>query len=148
MVHDAHMPQQVCKGKAPEFVGFQEIGCHIVFDIKMNFMQKAQFIAGGHTTEAPASMTYCSVVSHDSVCLAFLITALNDIDIMSVDLKNAFIQAPCHEQIWFKGGLECGKGYEKVCIIVHSLYGLKSTGAAFQSALVAQTLQDIEFTST
>jgi hypothetical protein len=30
-------------------IGFQEIGCHIVFDIKMDFTRKARFCAGGHT---------------------------------------------------------------------------------------------------
>ena len=94
----------------------------------MDFIQKAHFVAGRHTMEAPA---YSSIVSCDSVHLAFLIAALNNINIMSVDLENAFIQAPCHEKIWFEGGLECGKDYGKVCIVVHSLYGLKSAGAAF-----------------
>lgn len=34
------------------YVGFQEIKCHMIFDIKMNgkFTQKARFVAGGHTT--------------------------------------------------------------------------------------------------
>ena len=66
-VHDAHTPQQVRDGQTSEFVSFQEIGCHIVFDIKMDFTWKACFVASRHTTEAPASMTYSSVVSHDSV---------------------------------------------------------------------------------
>ena len=90
----------------------------MVFDIKMDFTHKACFVAGGHTTEAPASMTYLSVVSRDSVQHAFLIATLNDVDIMSVDLENAFIQAPCHEKIWFKGGLECGEDHGKVCVVV------------------------------
>ena len=119
----------------------------MVFNIKMDFTHKAQFVAGGHTTEAPASMTYSSVVSRDSVRLAFLIAALNDIDIMSVALENAFIQAPCHEKIWFEGGLECGEDYGKVCVIVRSLYGLKSAGATFHSSL-AQALQDLGYLST
>jgi hypothetical protein len=38
--NDGHTPQQVREGKVPEFTGFQEIGCHIVFDIKMDFMRK------------------------------------------------------------------------------------------------------------
>ena len=147
-VHDAHTPQQVHKGTAPEFVGFQEIGCHIVFNIKMDFTWKAQFVAGGHTTEAPALMAYSSVVSHNSIHLASFIVDLNDIDIMSMDLENTFIHTPCHEKIRFNGGHECGKkDYGKVCIVVHLLYDLKSAGAAFWSAL-AQTLQDIGFTST
>ena len=90
----------------------------MVFDIKMDFTHKACFVAGGHTTEMPTSMMYSSVVLRDSVQLAFLIATLNDIDIMSVDLENAFIQALCHEKIWFEGGLECGKDHGKVCVIV------------------------------
>ena len=62
-VHDGHTPQQIQEGKASDFVGCQEIGCHMVFDIKMDFTRKAHFVAGGHMTKTPVSMTYSSVVS-------------------------------------------------------------------------------------
>ena len=65
--HDRCTPQEVREGKALELIGFQEIGCHIIFDIKMDFTRKARFVAGGHTTEAPSPITYSSVVSHDSI---------------------------------------------------------------------------------
>jgi hypothetical protein len=145
--HDGHTPQEVREGKASQLIGFQEIGCHIVFDIKMDFTRKACFVAGSHTTTAPTSMTYSSVMSRDSVRLAFLIAALNDIDIMSCDLENAYLNAPCKEKIWFEGGIECGEDQGKVCVIVRSLYGLKSAGAAFRSAL-AQLLRDLGYEST
>jgi hypothetical protein len=86
-------------------------------------------------------------VSRDSICLSFLIAALNNIDIMSCDLENAYLNAPCREKIWFEGWLECGKDQAKVCVIVHSLYGLKSTGAAFWSSL-AQILRDLGYESS
>ncbi len=35
-----------------ELRGFQEIECHIIFDVKMDFTRKARFVAGGHMTEA------------------------------------------------------------------------------------------------
>ena len=41
-----------------KLVGYQEIKSHMTFDIKMDFTRKARFIAGGHTTETPASTTY------------------------------------------------------------------------------------------
>jgi hypothetical protein len=116
--HDECMLQQVREGNVPDLTGFQEIGCHIVFDIKMDFTRKAWFVAGGHTTEAPSSITYSSVVSRDSIHLAFLIAALNDINIMSCDLENAYLNAPCREKIWFEGGIECGEDQGKVCVIV------------------------------
>ena len=58
---------EVRQGKVQDMVGYQEIGCHVVFDVKMTFDRKCRFVAGGHTTEAPASMTYSSVVSRDSM---------------------------------------------------------------------------------
>jgi hypothetical protein len=30
----------------------------MIFDVKMDLMRKAQFVAGGHLTEPPASITY------------------------------------------------------------------------------------------
>jgi hypothetical protein len=46
----------------------------------------------------------------------------------------------------FEGELECGKDRGKVCVIVHSLYRLKSAGAAFWSSL-AQILRDLGYES-
>jgi hypothetical protein len=44
-------------------IGFQYIDCHLIFDVKLDgFRQKARMVAGRHMTEAPAIMTYASVV--------------------------------------------------------------------------------------
>ena len=66
---------------------------------------------------------------------------------MSCDLENAYLNAPCREKIWFEGGLECGEDRGKVCVVVRSLYGLKSAGAAFRSSL-AQILRDLGYESS
>ena len=59
----------------------------MIFDIKMSgLIQKAQLVAGGHTTDTPSSITYSSVGSCDSVHIAFLVAALNDLDVMSADI--------------------------------------------------------------
>ena len=70
----------------------------MIFDVKMDLSQKAQFVARGHTTEALASITYLSVVSHASVQLAFLIASLNDVDIIACNVGNACLNAPCQEK--------------------------------------------------
>jgi hypothetical protein len=121
-------------------IGFQEIGCHIVFDIKMDFTRKARFCAGGHTTNTPVAMMYSSVVSRDSVRIGFMLAVLNGLDVMACDLENANVNAPCMEKIWFEGGLECGSDKGKVCVVVHALYGLKSAGASW-GAMLAQALR-------
>jgi hypothetical protein len=114
-------PNDVQSGKIMDMIGFQEIGCHIVFDIKMDFTRNARFCAGEHTTDTPAAMTYSSVVSRDSVRIGFMLAALNGLDMMACDLENAYLNAPCVEKIWFKGGIECGSDKGKVCVVVRAL---------------------------
>ena len=65
----------------------------------MDFTRKARFVAGGHTTEVPSTITYSSVVSRDSVRLTFMIVALNDLNIMSCDMENSYLNATNHEKI-------------------------------------------------
>jgi hypothetical protein len=123
------------------------VKCHWIFDIKMDFTRKARLVAGGHTTEAPASLTYSSVVSRDSVWIAFLIAALNVLDLFAADIGNAYLNAKCREKIWTVAGLEFGSNAGCVMIIVKALYGLKSSGAAWR-ALLAQTLTELGYKST
>ena len=59
-------------------IRYQHIDCHMIFDVKMDFTQKAWFVAGGHMTETPASLTYSSVVSCDSIRIVFTVAALNN----------------------------------------------------------------------
>jgi hypothetical protein len=129
-------------------VGFQEIACHMVFDIKMDFTRKARYVAGGNTTAPPAEATYSSVVSRESVRIGFLIAALNDLEICAADVTNAYINADCREKIWTVAGPEFGATEQgSVMIIKKALYGLKSSGAAWR-ALFATTLTDLGYMST
>ena len=79
--------------------------------------------------------------------IAFLIAALNNLDVQACDVTNAYLNAPCREKIWFEGGAECGEDRGKVMIIKRALYGLRSSGAAWRNML-AQTIEEMGFTST
>ena len=134
-------------GKIEDLVGYQQIKLHIVFDVKMgeNFRRKARLVAGGHTTSTPASITYSSVVSRDSVRIALTLAALNDCKVLACDIQNAYLTAPCREKIWCKAGEEFGKADRgKTMLVVRALYGLKSSGAAFR-AFLAEHLHDMGF---
>jgi AhpD family alkylhydroperoxidase len=73
-----------------KLVGYQRINCHMVFDIKMdNLTRKARFVARGYTTDTPSSITYSSVVSRDSVRIAFLLASLNNCDVCVADIHIA-----------------------------------------------------------
>ena len=81
--------------------GYKEITCHLIFDLKLDMTRKARYVAGGHLTEVPISMTYSSVVSCDSVRIGFLVAALNDLNLLAGDIQNAFLSAPTKERIFF-----------------------------------------------
>ena len=114
----------------------QWIRCHMIFDVKMeDFRRKARFVAGGHMTKAPATMTYASVVSRETVRIALTLAALNGLQVKCGDVLNAYITAPVTEKIWTTLGPEFGSDAGKKAIIVRALYGLKSSGAAFRKHL-------------
>jgi hypothetical protein len=129
--------------------GYQMIDCHLIFDIKLgeNFRRKARMVAGGHMTETPSSITYASVVARDSVRIALNVAALNDLQVFSCDIQNAYLSAPCREKVWTYAGHEFGSNAGKIMIIKEALYGLKSSGAAFRSFL-AETLYDLSYKPT
>ena len=82
--------------------------CHMIFDVKFgeNFWCKARLVAGGHMTNTPDTLTYSSIVSRDSVCIALTIAALNELSVMVCDIQNAYLTADCREKIWTHAGPE------------------------------------------
>ena len=119
----------------------------MIFDIKMeDFKRKARLVAGGHKTDAPATMTYASVVSRETVRVALTIAALNDLEVKAGDVLNAYITAPITEKVWTILGPKFGPDAGKNAVIVRALYGLKSAGAAFQAHL-ASCMRDLGYTS-
>jgi hypothetical protein len=104
----------------------------MIFDVKMeDFRQKARLVAGGHRTKAPATITYDSVVSRETMGLALTIASLNDLEVKVGDVLNTYITAPVKEKVWTILGPEFGHDSGRSAIIVRALYGLKSAGAAF-----------------
>mmetsp|Transcript_12139 Transcript_12139/g.17505 ORF Transcript_12139/g.17505 Transcript_12139/m.17505 type:complete len:474 (-) Transcript_12139:35-1456(-) len=91
-------------------------------------------------------MTYSSVVSRESVRIAFLIAALNDIDLLAADVGNAYLNAPTKEKVYIITGPEFGPEEGRVAVVVRALYGLKSSGAQWRSHF-ASTLRDLGFQS-
>ena len=64
----------------------QFVKCHMIFDIKMeNFWRKARMVVGGHTTNAPSSVTYASVFLRETVCIDLTLASLNDLEVKCGD---------------------------------------------------------------
>ena len=92
-------------------------------------------------------MTYSSVVSRESVRIAFTI-ALNGLDVIMSNVGNAYLNARTLGKLYGIASMEFGEqDVGKVCVIVRALYGLKSSGAIWRSHF-ANDLRDMGFVST
>jgi hypothetical protein len=112
---------------------YQEIRCHMIFDVKMeDFRRKESFVAGGYKKDNPHAMTYASVVSRESVRIALTLASLNDLYVKMADIENAHLMAPLTEKVWTVLGPEFVDDAGNSALIVGALYGLKSAVAAFR----------------
>jgi len=137
------------EGDISKLVGYKRITGHMIFDVKLgeNFRRKARFVADGHLTDAPAALTYSTVVSRDSVRILLMIAALNDLDLQCADIQNAFLTAPNLEKCYMIAGPEFLDEQGKVFVVRRALYGLKSSAQAFRSFL-ADNVESLGFFSS
>ena len=130
-------------GKIP--IGYKHIDCHMIFDIKMDLTQKARLVMGGHQMDPPKESVYSSIISKDSVRIILMIAALNDLDILAADVQNAYLNAPMKEKVYTMAGLKFGPSRVSLLVlIIHALYGLKSSGARWHDHM-AKTLREANF---
>ncbi|KAL7475736.1 hypothetical protein ACHAW6_001644 [Cyclotella cf. meneghiniana] len=67
-------------GVAPP-LDHQYMKCHMIFDVKIeDFCCRALLVARGHMTKAPATLTYASIVSQETVQIALFVAALNNVE--------------------------------------------------------------------
>ena len=102
----------------------------------MDFTRKARFVANGSKTPNLQSSTYAGVVSRESVRIALVYAALNDLDVQAADIQNTYLTAPISEKYYTICGPEFGPELEgKKAIIVRALYGTKTAGRDFRNHL-------------
>ena len=116
--------------------GRKYLECYMCFEVKMDFRRKARYVANGAKTPDLTTSNYAGVVSRESVRIAFTIAALNEIEVMSGDIKNAYLQAPISEKYWTECGPEFGPDLVGCkAHIVRALYGTKCAGRDFRNHL-------------
>ena len=84
-----------------------------------DFTRKARLMAGGHKTNAPSTITYASVVSRETVRIALLMAALNNLEVKVGDVLNAYVTAPVTEKVWTVLGPEFGPDAGKNLSLIH-----------------------------
>ena len=124
--------------------GYENVNVHMIFDINMdgNFTKKARLVADVHTTATPSPITSLSAVSRENVRIEFLLASLNDLEIFTCDIGNAYLNSKSGEKLWTGAGTDFGTEKGMVRIIARELYGIKRYGAAWRSN-IAETLNSL-----
>ena len=137
------------EGEKPP-AGSKHIPYHIIFDVKLDLTRKARLVAGGHKNKnVPTFTTFSTVASRDSVRLIFLLAALNDLNLLSADIGNAYLNAKCRERVHVRCGAELfGEEHKgKLAVICRALYGLKTSGSSWRQHLPNE-IRNVGFNNT
>jgi hypothetical protein len=94
---------------------------HIVFDVKFDLRQKARLVAGGNFTDPPKEDVYSGVVSMDMIRLGFMLAKMNDLQICTADIGNAFLYGKTSEKCYIIAGPEFGE-FQGQKLIIHKDY--------------------------
>ena len=81
-----------------------------------------------------------------SIRLLDLIAHRDKLKIVSGDVGNAFVTAPCLEKVYSRAGPEFGEQQDAVMILAKALYGLRSSSRAFRGHF-ADFLKSLGFRS-
>ena len=113
-------------------VGFSKSSGNLIFDVKMDFTQKARWVKDGHLSPDAIDSNFAGVVSRKSVRIAFTYAALNGLDICATDIKSAYLQAPTSEKNYVICGPEFTLEYQnRIGVIKRALYGGKYAGSDY-----------------
>ena len=90
-------------------VEHQEIKFHTSFYIKqLEVTRKVQFVTIVHTMDTTTTMIYAYLVLRESAYFELLVLYLNDFDVLSTDIQNAYLNATPHDKAWSQAGSEFG----------------------------------------
>ena len=116
--------------------GWHKVTGHLVWDMKMDFMQKVRWVLAGHKTPKLIWSLLAGVVLRESVRITFIYTTLNGLDVCAANIHNAYLQAPYSEQDYIICSPEFGvQNVGRVALIQGALYGGKSASKDFRNHL-------------
>ena len=107
--------------------GYKQIPYHFVFDAKFDGRKKARLVAGGHRApEVPENEIYSGVVSIETIRVAFVLAAMNNLEVCAADVSTAFLYGKTREKVYVIAGEEFGEHKGKRMLIDKGSYGLAS----------------------
>lgn len=76
------------------------INYHFIFNMKFNLTRKVRCVVGGHRKKVvPPKHIYASVVSRYSIRIEFLVAALNDVNILTRDIGDVYLNTSYKKKV-------------------------------------------------
>ena len=102
----------------------------------MDFTRKERWVLDGHKSPDPVGSKYAGVVSRESVRIAFIYAALNELDVCMADIRNAYLQSPRFQKYYIICEPEYGmENIGKVAIMHRAVYAGKTSVTDFRNHL-------------
>lgn len=124
---------------------YKKIRVHLVYDVKHDGQHIVKIVADRYLTNLPDYSVYYNVVSLYGLCLIIFLTELNDFQLWSTDIGNAYLEAKTLEMLYIIAGPVFGEREGHVLINYKALYRLCSSGLRWHEKL-ADCLHSIGFT--
>ena len=122
--------------------GRKPMGCKWVFSVKLDENEnpvhfRAQLVAKGYSQipRQDFDQTFSPVMRLDSLRNLIAIAAIHDLDMCILDVKSAYLHGDLDETIYMEQPKGFNDGTPQVCLLIHSLYGLKQSGRAWNKTL-------------
>jgi hypothetical protein len=126
---------------------YQFCRLHFVYEIKPDLRHKARLVCDGSRVDPRGLSTRATVVKSISVRLLDIIADSQNLEVVTGDIGNAFIQAHTNEKIYTRCSSEFGDRAGCIAIIVRALYGLTTSAERFRT-LFADFIRSLGFTPT
>ena len=124
--------------------GHKKIKVHLVYAVKHDGRHKARLVADGHLTDVPLESVYSGVVSLRGIRLVAFIAELNNLQLWSTDIGNAYLEATTKERLVIIAGPEFAELEGHVLVIQKALYGLRTSGLRWHERF-AKVLKELGF---
>jgi Reverse transcriptase (RNA-dependent DNA polymerase) len=123
---------------------YKKIHVHLIFDVKHDGRHKARLVADGHLTDIPLESVYSGVVSLRGFRIVLFLAELNQLELWTTDIDNAYLEAFTLEKVYIISGPEFGEQEGHILIISRALYVLRSSGARWHDQF-ADCIREIGF---
>ena len=84
--------------------GFQFSPLRIIFDLKVDLRRKARLVIGVHVVDSSGQEIYAITMKSISASILMKIATVNNLDVMTGDIGNAYLNTNTEERIYTRSG--------------------------------------------